>query len=357
MAQDKEPYSVSARVDSNAQSEGWPTDWADVSVSDETRNLVARLNDMIEASAVKIFRSSAFYDDYGVERIMIVGSTSRATYAGLPVDFDLAVLTKNRQREISDAALQRVTDKLVQRISAEPDFADYCKILDGPARVDAKLPVIALASLGLRGTESLVARYDLVIDAEGEQSRSGFLDVTCGRLPHLMGYEMFMHDLFERIGVREAHQLRRNIALTKIVLETAGGIYGSKARGLRGHGVEQLILRSGGYRHSGQAIGSFDDAMRLIFENGTAAVSGGAIEIRCFEDFKNAYPLWRPGGDDREGRPVNLWNLLGDGIKEAAEERWRRLVNVAIAYQNCVFEGRAWGVADVVAMARSLSAA
>ena len=356
MVRQDEPFSVPVADDPNAPSESWPTDWADLLVNDKTRNLVGRLNASIETLAVEIFRGSAFYDDYGVEQIMIVGSTSRGTYAGLPVDFDLAVLTKQHQRDIPEATLQAVTDELVHRISVATEFREYCDAVGWSDISGPGLPFIELTSVGLRGTASLVARYDLVINADRERSRSGFLDVTCGRLPHLMGYEMAMHELFQRLGPRAAQRLCQEIVLAKMVFCRVGGIYGSKARGLRGHGVEQLILRSGGYRHSGQSIGSFDDAMRLIFENGTAAASGGALEIRCFEDFKNAYPLWRPGGDDREGRPVNLWNLLGDGIKEAAEERWRRLVNVAIAYQNCAIEGRAWGVADVVAMARSLSA-
>ena len=329
-----------------------PTDWADCSVSDATRELVTRLNAAIEAAATQTFRTSPFHADYGVEHVLIVGSTSRGTYAMLPVDFDLAVLTERRQKDISEVALQGVTDELVENISVAPVFSEYCNAINPTGHTALDVPAITLTSLGLRGTESLVARYNLIC-GPGIAPSSGFLDVSCGRLPHLIGYETFMGQLFARLGQRLAHRLRQEIGLAKIVFAKAGGIYGSKERGLRGHGVEQLIIQSVAYRQSEETVGSFDNALRLIFEKGTTAGSGGTLEVRCFEDFKKDCPLWRPGGGDREGKPVNLWNLLGDGVEEAAEGRWRRLVDVAIAYAVCTSEGQPWSIENVVSAARS----
>ena len=326
-----------------------PTDWADCSVNDETRELVTRLNAAIEAAATQTFRAAPFHADYGVEHVLIVGSTSRGTYAMLPVDFDRAVLTERRQKDIPEVALQRVTDELVENISVAPVFAEYCDAIYSSERAALEIPSITLASLGLRGTESLVARYDLSFGSTVESSRSGFLDVTCGQLPHLIGYETNMCQLFDRLGPTTAKRVRQEIGLAKIVFGKAEGIYGSKERGLRGHGVEQLIIQSVEYRQSGETAGSFDNALRLILEKGTMARSGEVLKVRRFEDFKKDCPLWRPGGGDREGNPVNLWNLLGDGVEAAAEERWRRLVNVAIAYDICTSGDQPWSIENVVA--------
>src|SRR5262249_8020691 len=136
------------------------------------------------------------------------------------------------------------------------------------------------------------------------------------------------------------------IRLAKAVFGQVAGVYGSKDRGLRGHAVEQLVIQAGNYRKSGLPIGTFDNAMRLIFEEG--AQNG----TPRFGQFKSAFPLWRPGGNDHKGQPVNLWQLLGDGKLQAAEERWLKLVRLATAYQHCLSGGRAWSIAQLAGFAR-----
>jgi putative hydrolase of the HAD superfamily len=321
-----------------------PSDWPRYAIREQAQGVVTSLKDAIEAEAARTMAGSILHERYGVACVAMVGSTRRGTFAEIPVDFDLAVLTERDQKDIPHAVLHAACDDLVQSISRMPELARYCRSLAGG--VEAPHPRIVLASLGVRGTASLVARYDVVLDGAEREFRCGFLDVTCGRLPHLLGYEQWMSGHFDGLGSRWADRLRTEIRLAKAVFGQVDGVYGSKGRGLRGHAVEQLLIQGRTYRPSRLPIGTFDNAMRLIFEEG--AQTGP----RRFGEFQRAFPLWRPGGADRDGRRVNLWQLLGDGEADAAEERWRRLVRLAIGYQRSLSDGGAWSIEQLAGFAR-----
>ena len=311
-------------------------------MTDQAQSIVISLKEAIEAEAVRTMAESTLQKQYGVSCVAMVGSTCRGTFAALPVDFDLAVLTEREQKDIPHDVLHAACSELVMKISSLPPFARYCGSVAASSGVVADGAKIELESLGLRGTASLVARYVLVMNGAEQALRYGFLDVTCGRLPHLLGYEEWMSNHFDQLGPGWAGRLRTEIRLAKAVLAQVEGVYGSKGRGLRGHAVEQLVIQSRNYRPASLPIGTFDNAMRLLVEKG-----GG----RRFGEFKVAFPLWRPGGHDHNGRPVDLWHLLGDGEPRAAEDRWLKLIILATAYQRYASNGHAWSIqelADVV---------
>jgi hypothetical protein len=266
----------------------------------------------------------------------------------LPADFDLAVITE--RTPIPDEALKHVSGQILGRIVQTPSYLAYCKLLAGLLGPGFEQPHIKLESLGLRGKASFVARYLLIPRDFATERSAGFLDVTCGNLPHLYGYEDWIRTLFESLGSEMAEQLREEIRLAKTVMKEAGGIYGSRIRGFRGHAAEQLVIQSAAYRPDGQPVGTFHNAMLFLYEQGILQ-AGGKHPVPL-EEFKQKFPLWRPGGNDREGRPVNLWDLLGDGAKEAAEERWRRLLRLAEEYTRCAASTRPWSIAALALAAR-----
>ena len=320
-----------------------PADWFRYAMTDHAQSIVISLKEAIEAEAVRTTAESILHKEYGVSCVMIGGSTCRGTSAALPVDFDLAVLTEREQKFIPHDVLHAACNELVTNISSMPPFARYCESVAALSGVVPDGAKIELESLGLRGTASLVARYLLVMNGAEQTFRCGFLDVTCGRLPHLLGYEGWMSDHFDQLGPGWAGRLRTEIRLAKAVLAQVEGVYGSKGRGLRGHAVEQLVIQSRNYRPAGLPIGTFDNAMRLIVEEGGR---------RRFCEFKLAFPLWRPGGHDHNGQPVNLWHLLGDGEPRAAEDRWLKLIILATAYQRYASNNHAWSIKELADFVR-----
>ncbi|CAN0508189.1 unnamed protein product, partial [Phaeothamnion confervicola] len=157
------------------------------------------------------------------------------------------------------------------------------------------------------------------------QRRIPFLDITFGKLPHLVGYEIWMQRTFGRLGQLAADRLRTEIRLAKRALKQVGMIYGSANRGLRAHAVEQLVIQSHNYRASGGLVGTFENSMRLIAEEGRSRSDSNAVP---FETFSKAFPLWHPGWWESAAglvpfeHNVDLWNFLGDGEPIAAAERW-----------------------------------
>ncbi len=326
-----------------------PSDWPRFALSSDVREIVSSLNAVVEDAARKTIIGSAFHEQFGVVRVLVAGSTSRETYGGLPVDFDLAVITE--RTPIPDKAVKDVSDRILKSILQSPCYIAYCKLLTGFLGSGFEQPEIKLESLGLRGKASFVARYLLKPrDSRLDQS-AGFLDVTCGNLPHLYGYEDWIRTLFESLGPGLAEHLREETRLAKAVMKETGGVYGSKDRGLRGHAVEQLVIQSAAYRPNGLPIGTFNNAMKFIYEKGMEHLA--KRNPMPFEDFKRKFPLWRPGGNDREGRPVNLWDLIGDGARAAAEERWRRLLRLSEEYQRCALDARPWSIASLALAVRS----
>ncbi len=326
-----------------------PSDWPRFAPSSDARNIVSSLNAAVEDAARQTVIGSAFHEEFGVVRVLVAGSTSRGTHGGLPVDFDLAVITE--RTPIPDEAVKDVSDQILKRVVQSRWYIAYCKLLTGFLGSDFEQPEIKLESLGLRGKASFVARYVLKPRDSRFEKNVGFLDVTCGSLPHLHGYEDWIRALFESLGSEAAEHLREEIWLAKAVMKEMGGIYGSKDRGLRGHAVEQLVIQSAAYHSDGLPIGTFHNAMQFIYDQGY--IHAGKCDPMPLEDFKRKFPLWRPGGSDREGRPVDLWDLFGDGVREAAEERWRHLLRLSEEYQRVAPGARPWSIAGLALAARS----
>ena len=322
--------------------------------------LVASLQNEIKAIAARLMLGSSFDARYRIERIMNVGSTSRGTYASFPADFDLVVHTESERTNMEDSDVKNICSSLVECIAQSDAFERYWQAIPlltsmpNPGR-----PSIQLESFGVRGPQSLVARYDLVWPDSRSIGKYGFLDVTFGKLPQIIGYEISIRRIFENLGPFWAERLRAEIRIAKSILRSLGDVYGSANRGLRAHVVEQWIIQSFGYRSSGVPVGTLDNALRLIVEESAAVIPGGSIPQQAFEAFKERFPLWHLGwwesemGFEPGARNVNLWDLLGDGNASEAEQKWRKLVVLGLAFDRKKLAGETWKIEDLVESAKS----
>jgi len=308
-------------------------------VAEDYRRLIADIQSEIERAASNAILGSSFDARYGVVRIMTVGSTSRGTYAAFPADFDLVVHTERERTGIAHTDVEAVCGKLIESVTQTRAFESFvAAVAQSVGARPHDFPSVELQFLGARGPQSLVARYNLVWRNTATDNPIAFLDITFGKLPQLIGYETWFRRLLENLGPLWAERLRSEIRTAKIVLKRLGGLYGSAERGLRAHTVEQWIIQSFNYRASGIPVGTLENALRLIIEEGTASAhAGAAVPIR-FEDYKARFPLWHPGwwesdaGIAIDRRNVNLWDLLGDGEGAAAEHKWQKLLALALVY-------------------------
>lgn len=261
---------------------------------------------------------------------------------------------------MEDSDVKNICGSLVECIAQSDAFERYWQAIPlltsmpNPGR-----PSIQLESFGARGPQSLVARYDLVWPGSSSIGRYGFLDVTFGKLPQIIGYEISIRRIFENLGSFWAERLRAEIRIAKSILRSLGDVYGSANRGLRAHVVEQWIIQSFGYRSSGVPVGTLDNALRLIVEESAAAIPKASIPQQSFEAFKERFPLWHLGWWETEmglqpgARNVNLWDLLGDGNASQAEQKWRKLVALGLAFDRKKSAGETWKIEDLVESAKS----
>ncbi|MEQ1714671.1 MAG: hypothetical protein ABL907_01580 [Hyphomicrobium sp.] len=315
---------------------------------EQSRRVVDELQRSLEEIAAGI-AGSAFGSKYGVERILMVGSTSRCTYTNLPVDLDLAVLTRCDRADIAAADAQAVSDDIAGRLAQSAEFAAYSKLFH---KGDPDVAIsIEFGGIAVRGRQSLVARYHLVTRLAGTLEKSLFLDITYGRMPHTLGYEIWIRRYFNSLAPEWSERVRAEIRLAKSVLKQIKTLYGSAQRGLRAHAVEQMVIQSFNYRASGLPIGTFDNAMQLLLEE------IGDLEDpdlrRAYEDYKGRFPLWHVGwwetevGLDRHAGNFNFWDFLGDGDPDAAAERWKTLIQLARRYDEYRSSGSPWTVEDL----------
>ena len=328
-------------------------------VDEVRRSLVASLQAEIEDVAARVTLESGFAARYRVERIMNVGSTSRGTYAAFPSDFDLVVHTERERTSMDMSEVKHACDNLVEGVVQSEAFERYWQaILLSACRPNLGPPFVELEGLGPRGPQSLVARYDLVWPGSGTADRYGFLDVTFGKLPQIIGYEISIRRFFENLGPVWAERVRAEICIAKSVLRALGEVYGSANRGLRAHAVEQWIIQSFGYRSSGLPVGTLNNALRLIVEESVAAGSSGSMAPGSFEAFKERFPLWHPGWWEGDMgfvpgvRNVNLWDLLGDGNVTEAEHKWWKLVALGLAFDRIQSNAETWKIEGLVDSAK-----
>ena len=316
----------------------------------------AALFEQLKHEAEAIVREAAsgeFEQTYGTIAVMVVGSSLRATYAALPADIDVIVLTRAAHDEFDLERLRGVLRGIAGRIESSAAFLAYCRQARlGPG---AKPQRLDLTFLGLRGTGSLVARFD-VHWGDTREERSLFLDISFGRIPRAIGYGLAMSRYLD--GLPEPHRLRlqREIRLVRRLFKATGGLYDSPERGLRAHTIEQWLIQARGYRSSGLQTGSLDNLLRFIAEEGVTGP--GEHELMDFQEFKSRFPVWHPGVWETKvvppGSPaVNLLDYLGDGDAVVAQEKWTRLMRLARAYVRFRAEDRAWSLHELAAAGRA----
>jgi hypothetical protein len=298
-------------------------------------------------AAAEAVAASKLGAEVGLSRAMMVGSTSRGTYIGLPVDFDLAFLTAGELEEFDHDLARKVCDAIAGRLAQSPALGAYLRLLAPRVSLPAS---IELRSFGIRGKRSLVGRYDAILPGTPAE-RVLLLDVTFGMLPQLIGYEIWIQRFLAALPLELAERVRAEMRLAKSVLRGFPDLYGSSRGGLRAHCIEQLVIQGANYRSSGHMVGTFDNALRLIFEEGQDAASEAAAP---FETFKRRFPLWHPGWWETEvglepcARNVDLWDFLGDGEPRAAEQRWQQLFALARRHVGLVQAGADWTVERLV---------
>jgi predicted nucleotidyltransferase len=316
----------------------------------------AALFEQLKHEAEAIVREAAsgeFEQAYGTTAVMVVGSSLRATYAALPADIDIIVLTRAAHDEFDLEHLRGVLRDIAGRIESSAAFLAYCQQARlGPG---ARAQRLDLSFLGLRGTGSLVARFD-VHWGDTREERSLFLDISFGRIPRAIGYGLAMSRYLD--GLPEPHRLRlqREIRLVRRLFKATGGLYDSPERGLRAHTIEQWLIQARGYRSSGIQTGTLDNLLRFIAEEGVTGP--GALELMDFQEFKSRFPVWHPGVWETQvvppGSPaVTLLDYLGDGDAVVAQEKWVRLMRLARAYVRFHAEDRAWSLHELAAAGRA----
>jgi hypothetical protein len=297
-----------------------------------TCDLIRELQARIEEIAAAVLAAGPG-QTLGASRIMTVGSTSRGTFTSLPVDFDLVIATEREQDQIDHRVASAVCRSIASEVARAAQLRTYWQAIPTrTAPLKEPEPEVALEWFGVRGRQSLVGRLELQWSDASARKSLPFIDITFGRIPQLIGYEMWIRRYFGLLGTANADRLRHEIRLAKTVLKRWGRVYGSANRGLRGHAVEQLVIQSHRYRASGHAFGTFGNAMRLIAEEATGSVS---TDLASFDRYRRAFPLWHPGWWETEagfaplGHNVDLWAFLGDSDPQAAAERWRELTDLA----------------------------
>ncbi|MGE0022152.1 MAG: HAD family hydrolase [Hyphomicrobium sp.] len=323
-------------------------------VAESDRALITALQTQIESITCKVIEKTGFDAKYSVLHVMNVGSTSRGTYPAFPADFDIVVETACEQTRIAHEDALLLCDTIIESVVRTEAFHRFVNAIGRSIGCDDFRPQVQLASFGVRGPQSLVARYDLV--APGSATPViGFLDVSFGLLPQIIGYEVATRRQLDTLGPLAAEQLRSEIRLAKALLKRMGALYGSRERGLRAHAVEQWVIQSLNYRASGSAFGTLDNALGHIVEESCA---GHEADRATFQSYKTRFPLRHPGwweiaDPHSDRRAVNLWDLLGDGDTVMAEQKWQRLVALAMVFDDVRTRGRSW---DLETLIRSANA-
>ncbi|MGD9924349.1 MAG: hypothetical protein AB7V13_23335, partial [Pseudorhodoplanes sp.] len=323
-------------------------------VAESHRALIAALQMQIEAITTEVIEETGFDAKYSVLHVMNVGSTSRGTYTAFPADFDIVIETACEQTCIAQEDALLLCDTIIGNVVRTEAFHHFLDAIGRSIVSDEFRPQVQLASFGVRGPQSLVARYDIALPGSATPV-IGFLDVSFGLLPQIIGYEVATRRLLDTLGPLAAEQLRSEIRLAKALLKRMGALYGSSERGLRAHAVEQWVIQSLSYRASGSAFGTLDNALRLIVEESCA---GRDADRATFQSYKTRFPLRHPGwweitDPHSDRRAVNLWDLLGDGDTAMAEQKWRRLVALAMVFDDVRTRRQPW---DLETLTRSANA-
>lgn len=346
------PVRLFRKAGNNWNLNGYGEELEATEVSSDIARTINDLQSRIECESEACAHECGFSQKYGTRRIMTVGSTSRGTYSGILVDFDLVIETRLPQAEIARDDIQHLVTAIVYRVLSSTEYASYCGMV---GQLDAEgLPFTLNQSFfGVRGKESFVSRHEIV---GREGNRHNLIDFTIGRLPQLVGYEIWIQRFLSSLDDEQRTRIRREIRLTKKLLAAMGGLYGVGTPGFRGNVVEQLIIQGWDYRcHDDSGIGSLSNSLMLIAEE-----NQGSLDYMSFAEFKRRFPLWHPGWWEAEvglstSQPgVNILDLLGGGQSELAERQWGRVKALALSHSKVWERNLGWRVSAVVKRANEL---
>jgi hypothetical protein len=320
-------------------------------IAHEFAEIISGLQSRIEHEAAACALESGFSQKYGMRRILTVGSTSRNTYFDILVDFDLVIETEIPQAKIAREDIERTVKQIVARVVSTTEFASYCGMIGQSSRQNIPF-ALRQSFFGVRGKDSFVSRHEIQFDG----NRHNLIDFTIGRLPQLIGYEVWIQRFLGGLSSKQRIRVTREIRLAKKLLTAMGELYGVGIPGFRGNVVEQLIIQGWDYRSGdGSGSGSLDNSLKLIFEE-----SEGSMEGMPFAEFKTKFPLWHPGwwesevGFSRLGQGVNILDLLGGGKPELAEQQWKRVNALATSHSEICRSNLDWSVSEVVGRAKEL---
>ncbi len=340
--------------DESAFTQSYREELEKLTPSAELDRLVVAMQGRLEKIAREVLLGSAFDKAAHVERIMTVGSSSRRAYIEFPVDFDLAVLTSRPHADYDQESLRSLCEEVSKRISQESSFADYCHAVSRRRGLEAAaVATLEIDDFGVRGKESFVARFIVELAVAGAPERFGFLDLTFGRLPQLIGYGIWLRNFLRKIGAAQSSRLLAEIRLAKAFFKSLSGVYGTAQRGLPAHAIEQMVIQGFDYRCGGDRVGTLDNLFCLIHEETRLPASKASERRGTFKHFKTRFPAWHPGwwepavGFSSDGPGVDLLDFLGGGDPSLAEEKWRRitaLANIYVSYRN---DRRPWTLQEL----------
>ena len=316
---------------------GYARELAATAISPEVAARVARQEALLVGSLETALRDGGLWQSCGIRRVSSIGSTDRGTYVDADADYDLMVETRVNHAQIPLEPLAMALRGMAVHLSQSA----------GPAAGGA---VLEMSSLGLRGTASLVARFEWRRAA----GSAHFLDITLGDSPRPVNYSRAVRHHLEALPAADAERLRREIRLAKRCLKRLGQVYGSAETGLRPMTIEQWVIQGARLRESGCKHGSFDNALAWVAEQAVTQDQAGALRVEPFAGFKARNPLWRPGADQGmpetgpDGERINLFDLLGNNQPPLAQEKWRRLACLALVHQAWRRESRGWSVEGLV---------
>jgi hypothetical protein len=330
---------------------GYQTSREQTQIDLEAATAIAELQTLIEREAESCASETRFSTKYGVRHIIMVGSTSRKTYATSVVDFDLLIDCAIRQVDIAREDMKALVDRLVQRVTTSREYSRYVHCI--AHELVGGSHALQESFFGVRGKESFVSRHAI----ESAGGSCNLLDITFGCLPQLIGYTTWIRRYLHSLQPARHEQVCGEIRLAKCLLSGFGGLYGPGLDAFRGHLVEQFIIQGLNYR-CGSSTASLANSLALIADEVGSA--HGAVE---FADYKDRFPLWHPGwwettvgfSDAQPG--VNLWNLLGRGGQAAAELQWRKLEALALAHVHICEHDLHWSVSEMVTAAKTIFAA
>ena len=316
----------------------------DTAYPEEVEALIDEAATRIEAMVREFLAASPLASMYGLRNVTAVGSTRRGTYAHLPADFDLIVQTDAPQDRIDRELVRRLVGELADDIGESPVFVRLC---DRWALGSAgQRPRLCLASLAPDGPHTLLARLTVDGSPGAHALPLPFLDISIGAIPRPIGYERWWSRYVGQLDEVAHRRLRHEIRLCKRVLRRLPGVSGSPG-GLGAYAIEQWVVQATKYRCPGIDIGTMDNVMMLVAEEGTAG-----DQVRPFADFKASFPVWHPGVWEHDVVPAdtpdfNMLDLLGRGDEARAQELWSVLVRSAASYRRARAAEQPWLTAEL----------